>query len=416
MAERRTIGQILMSFGRITEADVERALRHQQDTGGYFGEALLGLGMVSQEELEWGLASQFDLPYVFPDADSIDPEAADMVTPEWALSHLTLPIMKTAEALTVIVDSPIKTRAVDELQMRTDLRIDLALASAAKIRELIRQVYARTHAEEEGGPKVPMPFQDFVSQALDAGAVRLGVSVRQPRASGWFEDGGRVRRRLLNARWESEMEELLSPSHEERIQGASEAVWEGLLSRDGLVTPVEVRYLASGTGREFLFRPVKENAGIRQRFQPPSQGVLSEIRLLVRSGSARFAVSATPAPLGEEILPYLPALLLDPGWRALHLAAQEHDDPQIFSMLVDGWEEEKLKELRAFHFDVVTAGPSLPVEEWLPGVLELGASAFLLVPENQDRRVLQDAGVRWEIVIAQDAGGRLEWTLLPLAG
>lgn len=404
-----------MSFGRITEGDVGRALKHQQESGGYFGEALLALGMVSQEELEWGLASQFDLPYVFPDADSIDPIAAGMVTPEWALSHLTLPIMKTAEALTVIVDSPIKTRAVDELQLKTDLRIDLALASAGKIRELIRQVYARTHPAEEGEPTVPMAFHEFVSQALDAGAVRLGVSARQPRASGWFEDGGRVRRRLLNARWEAELGELLSPSPEEKVQGSSHTAWQGLLSREGMGTPVEVRYLASGNGREFLFRPVKENAGIRERFQAPSQGVLSEIRLLVRSGSARFAVTASPPELGEEILPYLPALLLDPGWRALHMAAKEHADPQLFSIVVDDWAEEKLKELRAFHFDVVTAGPSSPVEEWLPGVLELGASAFLLVPESQDRRVLQDAGVRWEIMITR-AAGQLEWTLLPLSG
>ncbi len=69
MAERRTIGQILMSLGKIDEKDVNKALEYQRDNGGYFGEALLGCGFVSADELEWGLASQFDLPYVFPDAD-----------------------------------------------------------------------------------------------------------------------------------------------------------------------------------------------------------------------------------------------------------------------------------------------------------------------------------------------------------
>jgi len=39
MAERRTIGQILMGFGRINEEDVGRALEHQRENGGYFGEA-----------------------------------------------------------------------------------------------------------------------------------------------------------------------------------------------------------------------------------------------------------------------------------------------------------------------------------------------------------------------------------------
>jgi hypothetical protein len=66
MVERRTIGQILMGLGKIDEDDVSKALEYQRDNRGYFGEALLGCGFVSAEELEWGLASQFDLPYVHP--------------------------------------------------------------------------------------------------------------------------------------------------------------------------------------------------------------------------------------------------------------------------------------------------------------------------------------------------------------
>src|SRR5688572_11772780 len=156
MAERRTIGQILMGFGRISAEEAARALEYQRDHGGYFGEALLALGIVSQDELEWGLASQFDLPYVFPDADSVDPEAVALVSPEWALAYLTLPIMKTADTLTVIVDSPIKTDAVDELAARTDRKIQLALASSGKIRELIRQVFARSTARDEGERAEPV--------------------------------------------------------------------------------------------------------------------------------------------------------------------------------------------------------------------------------------------------------------------
>lgn len=69
-----------MGFGRISEEDVEKALEHQQEAGGYFGEALLAMGFVSQDELKWALASQFDLPYIFPESDSIDPEAAALVS------------------------------------------------------------------------------------------------------------------------------------------------------------------------------------------------------------------------------------------------------------------------------------------------------------------------------------------------
>ena len=75
MGERRTLGDILVSLGRVTEDDVATALAFQREHGGYFGEALLACGLLTRDELEWGLASQFDLPYVFPDADAIDPRA-----------------------------------------------------------------------------------------------------------------------------------------------------------------------------------------------------------------------------------------------------------------------------------------------------------------------------------------------------
>ena len=176
MAERRTIGQILQGMGRIDEGDVERALEHQRQNGGYFGEALLALGILSPEELEWSLASQFDLPYVFPEADTIDPEAAALVSPEWALAHLALPITKTDSALTVVVDSPMKTRAVEELQARTNREIHLALASANNIRELIRQVYASTATQEPSDQLSSVRLDEGLGLALEAAANRFGIS------------------------------------------------------------------------------------------------------------------------------------------------------------------------------------------------------------------------------------------------
>lgn len=45
MAERRTIGQILMGFGRISEEDVEKALEHQQEAGGVLRRGAPGCGI-----------------------------------------------------------------------------------------------------------------------------------------------------------------------------------------------------------------------------------------------------------------------------------------------------------------------------------------------------------------------------------
>ena len=418
MAERRTIGQILMSLGKIDEEDVNKALEYQRDNGGYFGEALLGCGFVSAEELEWGLASQFDLPYVFPDADAIDPEAAALVSPEWALAHLTLPILKTGDTLTVIVESPIKTVAVDDLQARTDLNIELALASAAKIRELVRQVYARGTAAEEAQRPSPVSLTDGMGLALEAASGRFGVSTRGHRSWFWWDDVGTIRRRPLEGLWEAELAQLVDPAPMEHVKGQIRSTFEGALSRAGIVTPVEVRYLSDESGFEFLFRPQQERSALQDRFQEPSPGILSEIRLLARSGSARFVVTSDPIELGHEILPHLPHLLLDPSWRSIYINAQDQDAAEeAFSMKMptdpEHWASE-LETLRAFHFDVVTVDLTGNQADWAGSALDVASVAFLLWPVSQDRRPAYDAGIRWEMHIAREEGGHLEWSLEPL--
>ena len=418
MAERRTIGQILMSSGRLTEEDCHRALEYQRDHGGYFGEALLALGFATQDELDWGLASQYDLPYIFPDADSIDPEAANLVSPEWALAHLTLPIMKTDEFLTVVVESPIKTDAVDELHTRTDLRIELALASAAKIRELIRQVFARGTAAEENERPTPLHLTEAFAEALECGAPRFGVSTRGHRSWAWWDDSGTVRRRPLEGLWEAELEQLLEPAPQEHVAGRDRAQWNGQLNREGMVTPVEVRYLADESGLEYLFKPVQARSILQDRFPLPSPGIMSEIRLLARSGAARFVVTATPGELGHEILPHLPILLLDPSWRSIYINASEQRAAQeAFSLRMppdpEKWATE-LETLRAFHFDVVTVDLTGNQDSWASTALDVASVAFLLWPMDVDRRPAYDAGIRWELHIEKVPGNQLEWTLDPL--
>jgi len=417
MSERRTIGQILVDVGRISEDDVAAALEYQRENGGYFGAALKACGLVSAEELEWGLASQFDLPYVFPEADSVDPEAAALVSPEWALAHLTLPIMKTGDSLQVIVESPLKTGAVDELRERTDLNVELALASAATIRELIRQVYARgTAADEEH--RAPLELAEVFDAVRECESPRFGISVRGSRSSAWWDDRGTVRRQPLAGDWRADLDRMLIPGPREMTSGQARAEWDASVSRAGITTPTEVRYIGDESGQEYLFKPQPASASLEERFPLPSAGILSEVRLLARSGTARFIVVVDPPALGHEILPHLPTLLLDPAWRSIYISAQDHGvEDEAFSLRMpedpDSWATE-IETLRAFHFDVVTVDLSDSDRTWAGSALDIASVAFLLWHENQEVRSAYDAGIRWRLRITKQEGDHLEWSLEPL--
>jgi len=419
MTERRNIGEILKSYGRITQEDVTRAVDYQQQHGGYFGEALVALDLVSQDELDYGLASQFNLPYVFPDAESVDPVASSLVTPEWALAHLTLPIMSTEEGLTVLVDSPMRSEAVEELQARTDKEIQIALASASKIRELIRNVFARGAARETEDPLVPARFQEVLALALDAGSSRFGISVRGHRAWAWYDDGGRIRRRPLDGLWESELDTLVSPPPSDEI-GAEDgqAEWPAQINREGVVHRVTVRYMGSEGGAEYLFRPVQEGSRVKERFDPPPQTVVSEVRMLARSGSARFIVRSEPDFLGREILPHLPVLLLDPSWRSIHVAEEGRSvTDEAFSVELPREDREtwaaELEALRPFHFDAVTADLPVKKPDWIQPILDLASVVFILWRDDVDPEPTRAAGVRWEIRIEEAENDGLEWILAP---
>lgn len=419
MNQRGTIGSILMSVGRITEEDVATALAHQRDHGGYFGEALMACGLVSEGEVEWGLASQFDLPYVFPEADSVDYEAASLVSPEWALAHLTLPIMKTAETLTVVVDSPLKTKVVADLRSRTDLTIQLSLASPSRIRELIREVYARAAAADETGYRAPLELADAWDEVLHAGASRFGVSVRAGRATVWWDDGGTIRRRRLSGDWSGTLERSLEPGPADSVGDAPRATWVAKLTAAGTVAPVDVRYLSDESGLEYLFHPLQGVSQLHERFPPPDTGILSEVRLLARSGRARFVVTASPEALGHRILPHLPELLLDPSWRSIYVnAADRPEAAETFSHRLsddpEAWATE-LDTLRAFQFDVVTADLIGGASDWAASALDVGSVAFLLWRIDDDMGPAYSAGIRWHLHV-EERDDALEWTLEPLHG
>lgn len=414
MSDRPNLGQILQGFGRIDDEDQRRALEHQREHGGYFGEALLALGIVTAEELEFGLAAQFNLPYVFPDADSIDLDAAALVTPEWALSHLALPIARSGETLTVVVDSPIKAEPVAELEHRTGLEVELAIASPGKIRELIRDVFERSRLREEPrDTSVSIKVGAFLDGALAGGASRFGISIRPGSVIGWWAARGEVQRRTLAAGWAEGLEARIQPPVAE-LEGESST--HAVVRWETREVPVEVRRLATTGGEEILIMPQRERPAPPERFPPPPSGVVAEVRLLVRSGGARFAVSSDPEPLLAGLLPVLPSLVLEPNHRSAHLSTQPQGE-EVFTIRVPAGGEERagfLRSLRGFHLDAVTADFAEPAAEWIDDVVGSAAAVFVPLGSPEDRRALAAAGVGWLLHVRKAEGGRLEWSLKAL--
>lgn len=414
MSEKRTIGEILSSLGRISEADIDTALAYQKEHGGYFGEALISCGLVTGEELEWGLATQFDLPYVFPEVDAVDLAAASLVSPEWAQEYVALPILQTESTLQVVIDSPLKQDAIDELARETGLVIELSLAPSASIRKLIREVFGRAAAVEDRALE-PSELSPVLGEVIRSRPDRFGISGRRGKAVLWWAADGAVHRCRLLGDWVADFNEAVSEDAPTDGSDRSVVQWVVRLSAPGCSLDAQAYRLSDESGVEYVFLPVGEPEVSSPTFRTAPEAVVVEVAELVRDGRARFLLTSEPPAVAADLLPHLPRLLLDDHWRSIYINAEGRPVADIvFSVEVGSdrstWPRH-LAALRAFHFDAVTADLAGADRKTIDGTLDLAPVAFLLAGDEDAAQLAYAAGVHWRLHVQQNSNGFLDWSL-----
>jgi protein-tyrosine kinase len=68
MRTERSLGAILVEEGKLSNKEIERVLDVQRREGCRFGEAAVRLGLVTDEEVRYALAKQYDFPHFAPPA------------------------------------------------------------------------------------------------------------------------------------------------------------------------------------------------------------------------------------------------------------------------------------------------------------------------------------------------------------
>ncbi len=66
----RLIGTILVEEGKLTAPEIDRVLDLQRDEGMRFGEAAVRLGLISDNDVRFALAKQYDFPHLVRDTDA----------------------------------------------------------------------------------------------------------------------------------------------------------------------------------------------------------------------------------------------------------------------------------------------------------------------------------------------------------
>ena len=132
---RPQLGNQLRQDGWISAEQLDLAIREAKRNGVMLGQALVGLGFITETLLAHYLAEGTQTGMVDLSATFIPPDILDLIPYHLAVQFQVLPISKEGHVLNLAMADPLNIVAVDTLESQTGLNINTQTAPA---QELIR--------------------------------------------------------------------------------------------------------------------------------------------------------------------------------------------------------------------------------------------------------------------------------------
>jgi type II secretory ATPase GspE/PulE/Tfp pilus assembly ATPase PilB-like protein len=136
LVKEGSIGAVLFKSQIITEQELRAALEAQKVSGVRIGEALVRSGVVTQEDIDWALANQLNIPYVRLKKENIDAAAVARVPGELARRFQLFPVFLAGNELSVAMADPLNQEAIDTLSRTTGCQVTISVGLIREIREM----------------------------------------------------------------------------------------------------------------------------------------------------------------------------------------------------------------------------------------------------------------------------------------
>ena len=135
------LGEILVHYKIISPEQLEEGLKIQKSKGKRIGEILIDLGRVTQDEINWVLGKQLNIPYVQINVANIDIQLSKNISENSLKKFKAIPIMELNDELVVAMADPTDEEAIQMIKGVTKRKLRFVLASFKNIEETINQIF-----------------------------------------------------------------------------------------------------------------------------------------------------------------------------------------------------------------------------------------------------------------------------------
>jgi type IV pilus assembly protein PilB len=145
-----SLGAILHNARIITDEDIRKAVTEQERLGCRFGEALVRLGIVTAEDINWALSHHLNIPYIRLNRESMGPDAASLLPERVARRLSAVPVIRTDDELRIALVDPLDKEAIREVTALCNCTVTVSIADEGEIQKMLDYLYG---AEQKPAPE-----------------------------------------------------------------------------------------------------------------------------------------------------------------------------------------------------------------------------------------------------------------------
>ncbi|OQY26798.1 MAG: hypothetical protein B6244_12485 [Candidatus Cloacimonetes bacterium 4572_55] len=140
ISEKLRLGDILIKYDLIDDTEVPNILEKQTETGLRFGETILQMGLLTEDQINWALAYHLDIPYVDLKFDMVDVNLARSFPIKMLKQHIIVPVAHFENEITVAMSDPTNHQAIKDIKSVTDRDVKVSIALRQKVLNVLDQV------------------------------------------------------------------------------------------------------------------------------------------------------------------------------------------------------------------------------------------------------------------------------------
>lgn len=143
---KKKIGELLLQHTSLTQKQLDEALDVQREENKLLGEILLSKNYIHPHDIIKVMCHQVDIPYLQElKIEEIDPVIVKEIAINYAKHHEVLPILETAESVTIAISDPFNFNAINDLTGIFKKEINIVVVTPLKLHDAINRVYEKAN-------------------------------------------------------------------------------------------------------------------------------------------------------------------------------------------------------------------------------------------------------------------------------